>query len=69
MGDVIQLNQYRKKRTRLARSRDAAENRVRHGRGKKEREAARREQERETLGLDAKLLEDKSDRGGGPESG
>ena len=69
MGDVIQLNQYRKKRTRLARSRDAAANRARHGRGKEERDAARREREREALGLDAKLLEDKTDRGGGPKPG
>ena len=66
MGDVIQLNQYRKKRTRLARKSEAAENRARHGRGKQDREAARRQKERDALRLDARLLEDKTDREGGP---
>ncbi len=69
MGDVIQLNRYRKKRTRLARSQEAAENRARHGRSKPAKDSARREQERERLTLDAKLLEDKSDREGGPKQG
>ena len=66
MGDVIQLNQYRKKRSRLARGKDAAENRARHGRTKQAKEAERRTREREALGLDAKLIEDKTDREGGP---
>ena len=69
MGDVIQLDRYRKKRTRLARKNGAAENRARHGRSKQEKEAARLQKEREATRLDAKLLEDKTDRGGGPKQG
>lgn len=66
MGDVIQLDRYRKKRTRLARKNEAAENRARHGRSKQEKDAARLQREREATRLDAKLLEDKTDRGVGP---
>ena len=40
--------------------------RLGHGRSKPAKDSARREQERERLSLDAKLLEDKSDREGGP---
>ena len=69
MGDVIQLNRYRKKRTRLDRKREAAENRARHGRGKQEKEAALRQREREAVRLDARLLEDKTDRESGPNQG
>lgn len=69
MGDVIRLDGYRKKRARLARKNAAAENRARHGRSKQEKEAARRRQEREATRLDARLLEDKTDREGGPTQG
>ena len=69
MGDVIQLDRYRKERARIARSGKAAENRARYGRSKQEKEAARRRQERDAMRLDAKLLEDKTDREGGPTQG
>ena len=66
MGDVIQLNRHRKKRARLARARAAAENRARQGRGKQETEAARRQRERDAMRLDARRLEDGTDRESGP---
>ena len=69
MGDVINLNRYRKKQARLARTRQSAANRAKRGLGKREKEAARREREQEARRLDARLLEDKSDREGGPKQG
>ena len=69
MGDVINLNRFRKKQARLARTRQAAANRAKRGLGKREKEAARREREQEARRLDARLLEDKSDREGGPKQG
>ena len=46
MGDVVNLNKYRKNRQRVRTERTAAQNRVRFGRDKLERERARIENER-----------------------
>ena len=42
MGDVVNLNKYRKERARLGKQRRAAENRSRAGRGAAERNEARK---------------------------
>ncbi len=60
MGDVIYLNEMRKKRAKDAKRNAAAVNRARHGRTKQAKEAARREKDREGAVLNAKLLEDKT---------
>ena len=67
MGDVIHLNEARKKRAKPAKQSTAAANRVRHGRTKQAKEAARHESDREAAALDAKLLEDRSGRKRKPE--
>jgi len=67
MGDVIYLNEMRKKRAEAAKQSTAAANRARHGRTKHVKEAARREKQRDAATLDAKLLEDKSGAEGEPE--
>ena len=57
MGDIVNLQQYRKKLKREQDARAAADNRVRHGRGKPERRStdlARRRQDKE---LDGKRLQ------------
>lgn len=56
MGDVINLNQYRKARARAEKERQAAENRVRHGRTRGERKANKAEQERQAAELEGKRL-------------
>ena len=56
MADIINLNQYRKARARAEKERLAQESRVRHGQTRTTKDAARREQERELLALDGKLL-------------
>ncbi len=58
MGDVINLNQYRKAKARAEKERLAAENRVRHGRTRGERKATKAEQEREAAELEGKRLTD-----------
>ena len=67
MGEVINLNQVRKKRARLARQEVAAQNRARHGRTKQAKEMARRQEELAGARLDAKLLEDRTGRDDAPE--
>lgn len=57
MADVVNLNQYRKRRERRASAKSAAENRLRHGRSKAERENDRRLSEKEKKGLDDKRLD------------
>lgn len=69
MGEVINLNQYRKQRARLVREQVAAANRARTGRTKQAKDTARRERDRDASRLDSKLLEDKSDREEAPENG
>lgn len=52
MAELINLNKARKARARAAREAEAAENRVRHGRTKAEKTAARLEAERTARRLD-----------------
>lgn len=54
MGDVVNLNRYRKLRDRAERDVKAAENRVRFGRSKADTERSRAEQERAARDLDGK---------------
>jgi hypothetical protein len=57
MADIINLNQYRKARARAEKERLAEQSRVRHGQTRATKEAARREQDRQVLELDGKLLQ------------
>jgi hypothetical protein len=59
MGDVVNLNRYRKQRQRIEDAKQAAENRVRFGRDKAERARTKAEQDRETRNLDNSHLDDK----------
>jgi len=52
MGEVVNLNQRRKEKARLAAARQAEANRARHGRSKAERQNDRREEERRQALLD-----------------
>jgi hypothetical protein len=54
MGDVINLNKFRKERARQAERKAAGRNRVRFGRSGAEKAAARIEAEREDEALDGK---------------
>ena len=64
MGDVVNLNHYRKRRDRQRAARRAAENRAKLGRGKLERESTHRDGERHRHKLDGKRL----DRGPGEDT-
>ena len=64
MGDVVNLNHYRKRRDRQQAERRAAENRAKSGRGKLERESTRRDAEHHRHKLDGKRL----DRGPGEDT-
>ncbi len=57
MADIINLNQFRKKRDRRAAERRAVENRNRFGLTKDERTRAQRESEKVKKDLDDKRLE------------
>jgi hypothetical protein len=57
MGDVVNLNQFRKKRERRTAEKRAEENRVRYGLRKDERERARRVSEKAKKELDDKRLD------------
>lgn len=57
MGDVINLNRYRKAKARAEKERLAAEKRARHGRTRTEKQTTRREQERQIKVLDGKRIE------------
>lgn len=57
MGDVVNLRQARKRRDRRAREREADENRILHGRSKRERREIAADRERENRDLDGKQLE------------
>ncbi len=56
MGDVINLNQYRKRRERSKSQKRAVENRARKGRTKKETARQRREAGQAGSELDNKVL-------------
>ncbi|MCC6468522.1 MAG: DUF4169 family protein [Alphaproteobacteria bacterium] len=60
MGDVVNLNSFRKRRDRQQADRTAAENRVRFGRTGAEKAAIRREGERDKKDLEGKRLNDDS---------
>ena len=58
MGDVVNLRDYRKKRDRKDKTKQAAVNREKFGRPKTDVERSRREQERSDADLDGKRLDD-----------
>lgn len=57
MGDVINLNRYRKAREKAERARLAEQSRVRHGRSKLDRDVQRLEEQRQVDALAGKRLE------------
>lgn len=58
MGDVVNLNRFRKTRDHAERSKEAEANRIRFGRTKAEKQRDRQEVERGTQTLDGKKLDD-----------
>lgn len=58
MGEIVNLNRYRKTQARTQREKEAAENRVRFGRPKAETAVQRKERERAARDLDAKKRDD-----------
>ncbi|HYG90555.1 MAG TPA: DUF4169 family protein [Azospirillum sp.] len=54
MGDVVNLNRYRKAQAKAQREKQAEENRVRFGRPKSETTVQRRERDRAQRDLDGK---------------
>lgn len=59
MADIVNLNQFRKKRRRAGKKAVAATNRTKFGRTRVERIADRREQESRDRDLDGKKIEEK----------
>ncbi len=57
MGDIINLNQYRKKRERDHKGRQAIANRAKYGRVKAERQSSIQQREKEENELDQKKCE------------
>jgi hypothetical protein len=57
MADIVNLNQYRKRRDRREAEKAAGENRVRHGRSKIDRQKERRENEKAAKDLEDKRLD------------
>jgi hypothetical protein len=62
MGDIVNLNKYRKQRQRTEHAKQAAENRVRFGRSKSDRARTRSEQDRSSQDLEGKRRDDGSGR-------
>ncbi len=58
MGDVVNLNRFRKGKRRNEQVRQAAANRVRHGQTKVEKLTAARENDRQSRQLDGQRLDD-----------
>ena len=58
MGDIVNLNKYRKRQQRVEQTRQAAENRVRFGRNKSERANNQAQQDRRAKDIDGKRLDD-----------
>lgn len=58
MGDIVNLNKYRKRQQRVEQTKQAAENRVRYGRSKPDRANDRAQQDRQTKDIDGKRLDD-----------
>jgi hypothetical protein len=57
MGDIVNLNKYRKRRRRLEATRKASENRAQFGRDKAERATTQAERERQAKTLDGQRLD------------
>lgn len=60
MGDVVNLNQFRKRHERDLKKRRSAENRVRAGRTKADREATKTESAHSDADFDGKRLDQDS---------
>jgi len=58
MGDVVNLNSFRRRKERLRAERSAAENRVKFGRNTGEKTVTRHDAERDKKNLDGKRLDD-----------
>lgn len=58
MGDVVNLNRFRKTRERAERAKEAEANRIRFGRTKVEKVRDKKETERKTQTLDGKKLDE-----------
>jgi hypothetical protein len=61
MADIINLNKKRKAKARLAKEAKAAENRIKFGRTKHEKQAAKLENNRDERQLNEHLLDRKND--------
>ncbi|KTD70754.1 MULTISPECIES: DUF4169 family protein [Legionella] len=61
MVDIINLNKKRKAKTRLEKEKKASENRIKFGRTKKEKQIAKKENERDERHLDGHKLEKKEE--------
>ena len=61
MGDVVNLNQFRKQRERLERKKAAAANRAKFGRAKGDVVTTKKSRERDKTKLDGKRLKDTAD--------
>ena len=61
MGDVVNLNQFRKKRDRAAKAQKRAANRARTGRTEAERQATQAEAARGDGALDGKRIDHEAD--------
>jgi hypothetical protein len=57
MGDVVNLNQYRKQRSRVISQKRASENRVRFGRSKDDKTRQAHDSDRTSRELDSKQLD------------
>ena len=57
MGDIVNLNQFRKRRERELKETRSLRNRVKSGQGKAERDALRREIEQRRSELDGKRFD------------
>ncbi len=57
MGDVVNLQQYRKKHKRERTARDAQSNRIQHGLSKRERQSILSDRERGESELEGKRLD------------
>lgn len=58
MAEIVNLNRYRKGKAKLEQQRQADANRIAFGRTKAEKQASRREAERQEQDLDGKKVED-----------
>lgn len=69
MGEVVNLNQYRKQRERLEREKEASANRVKFGRAKGEVWKSRHERDRNQAKLDGKRVERSDGSDDAPDTG